>query len=412
MAVEIDRNASSSWASETSKRLESLALQASNVCATKIHMAHLLLAPFASHLYELAALVKEMQREAEIRGAGLLITSMNNMDCLLRTAEQLVQTFSASLKLRCSDEIRVLEESGATKLGPKEQSLHDSLEQGVLDSIVTDPALTVKLARQIAEALGFSSLDSEGFENEVRKLKLEKDVAEIRRRGMAHTLYLQQFIVLLEKAMAANLSISTANILRLPNSTQENSDKMPDRLKSSSHGGAPAVRDTLVLPLQSFICPITKDVMKDPVQIASGQTYERHAIERWFVDGHTRCPTGVELANTNMKSNIALKQSIAEWKDRNNSIRLDVASDLMRSPVKEQQLKSLVDLQALCEEDSLCKYKVASKSVVPLLVHLAESGDSEVRVHAWSLLGLLADNEECQVRVIFSTMFFKVPWLE
>ncbi|MCO5610129.1 hypothetical protein L7F22_064364 [Adiantum nelumboides] len=429
MAVDPDSRA----APDTSKRMASLALQVSNVCANKTHMAHLLLAPFASHLYEVAALVKEMQREAEIRNVVLPIASMSDMDSLLRNTEQLVQNYSgrsslyllmccpdllcqlkqmharlkatlaafcsddcgwsAFLELRCSEELRALEQAAATKLGPKEQSLHDSLEQGIIDSIVTDAVLTVKLGKQIVEALGFSSLNSEGFESEVSKLKLEKDRTEVRRRGMAHALYLQQFIVLLDKVMAANSSATNNQALRLSSSTRK-SDKVNGHSKSGSGAGA-AVRDTLVLPLQSFICPFTKDVMKDPVQIASGQTYERQAIERWFEDGHTRCPTGVELTNIHMKSNIALKQSIKEWKDRNNSIWLDVAADLMCSPVKEQQLKSLVDLQALCQEDSLCKYKVASKNVLPLLVRLAESGDSELSVHAWSLLGLLAENEEC-----------------
>eukprot|EP00250_Pteridium_aquilinum_P035162 c8755_g1_i1 orf=82-2883(+) len=413
------------WASETSRRLASLALRASNVCPSKTHIAHLLLAPFASHLYELAALLKEMQREAEIRGACLPSSSMNDMDSQLTAAEQLVESYSGrsslyllmccpdlfnhlkplyarlkaaldslsrdddwsgSLKVRFSDEMQALQQSGSVKLGPKEQSLHDSLEQGVLDSIVTDATLTTKLAKQIAESLGFSSLDSEGFGNEICKLKMEKDGAE-RRRGMAHALYLQQFIFLLEKAVTAS-----SNSFRLPIVAQG------DRVHhaQSGSGGPPTMRDTLVLPLQSFICPIMQDVMKDPVQIASGQTYERKAIERWFADGHTRCPTGVELANTNMKSNIALKQSIAEWKERNNTIRLDVAADLMHSDSKEQQLKSLQDLQALCQEESLYKYRVASKNLVPQLVHLAESSDLELRRNAFSMLGLLAENEECQ----------------
>lgn len=417
MAIE-DADFPPSWASDTSKRLASLALRASNVCPSKTHVAHLLLFPFASHIYELAALLKEMQREAEIRGARLASTSTRKMDAELKSAEQLVDDYygrcslyllmccpdlllqlkrcynnmkavldsfsrdegwSGSLKLRLSEEKQALQQGASIKLGPKEQSLHDSLEPGVLDSIVTDASLTSKLAKQIADCLGFGSLDSEGFGNEISRLKMEKDGAELR-RGMAHALYLQQFIILLEKAVAA-ASIRSASF----------------EARALVVPPTPAmVRDTLVLPLQSFICPITQDVMRDPVQIASGQTYERKAIERWFADGHTRCPTGVELANTNMKSNIALKQSIAEWKDRNNNIRLDVAADLLRSASEEQQMKALRDLQALCEEESLYKYKVASKSLMPLLVHLAESSDLKMRQKAFSMLGVLADNEECQ----------------
>ncbi|KAK8709285.1 hypothetical protein V6N13_060306 [Hibiscus sabdariffa] len=42
----------------------------------------------------------------------------------------------------------------------------------------------------------------------------------------------------------------------------------------------------LLQALRSFYCSITMDVMVDPVEISSGQTFERSAIERWFADGN------------------------------------------------------------------------------------------------------------------------------
>lgn len=35
-------------------------------------------------------------------------------------------------------------------------------------------------------------------------------------------------------------------------------------------------------PPDSFVCPISRDVMRDPVQASDGYTYERDAIEAWF----------------------------------------------------------------------------------------------------------------------------------
>ena len=42
--------------------------------------------------------------------------------------------------------------------------------------------------------------------------------------------------------------------------------------------------------LQTFICPITGDIMKDPVIGSDGHTYERSAIEQWLhtPDAHGR----------------------------------------------------------------------------------------------------------------------------
>lgn len=34
-----------------------------------------------------------------------------------------------------------------------------------------------------------------------------------------------------------------------------------------------------------FLCPITHDIMKDPVKCSDGFTYERRAINEWFLSG-------------------------------------------------------------------------------------------------------------------------------
>ena len=35
--------------------------------------------------------------------------------------------------------------------------------------------------------------------------------------------------------------------------------------------------------VSSFLCPITQEVMTDPVLTSDGHTYERDAIEHWYV---------------------------------------------------------------------------------------------------------------------------------
>ncbi|KAM1379417.1 hypothetical protein ACFX2I_021300 [Malus domestica] len=44
------------------------------------------------------------------------------------------------------------------------------------------------------------------------------------------------------------------------------------------------------LPPEELRCPISLQLMYDPVIIASGKTYERICIEKWFGDGHNTCP--------------------------------------------------------------------------------------------------------------------------
>ena len=65
--------------------------------------------------------------------------------------------------------------------------------------------------------------------------------------------------------------------------------------------------------LDSFQCPLTMEVMTDPVITADGQTYERTEIESWFARGERTSPlTGAELPNTNLTPNIALRNAIQE----------------------------------------------------------------------------------------------------
>lgn len=63
-----------------------------------------------------------------------------------------------------------------------------------------------------------------------------------------------------------------------------------------------------------FICPITQEVMSEPVMAADGYTYESSAISQWL-QAHTTSPmTNDPLPNTHLTPNHALRSAIMEWK--------------------------------------------------------------------------------------------------
>jgi hypothetical protein len=66
----------------------------------------------------------------------------------------------------------------------------------------------------------------------------------------------------------------------------------------------------------AFTCPITLDVMTDPViLLETGQTYERSALEEWFSRGKRECPaTGVSVVDTRVIPARSLKAAILEWR--------------------------------------------------------------------------------------------------
>ena len=62
----------------------------------------------------------------------------------------------------------------------------------------------------------------------------------------------------------------------------------------------------------SFMCPISHEVMRDPVTLSDGHSYERTAIERWLTTNDTSPMTGAALKGTDVVPNHALRNSILE----------------------------------------------------------------------------------------------------
>ncbi|XP_062101869.1 U-box domain-containing protein 4 [Humulus lupulus] len=68
-----------------------------------------------------------------------------------------------------------------------------------------------------------------------------------------------------------------------------------------------------------FCCPLSLELMTDPVIVASGQTYERAFIKNWIDLGLTVCPkTRQTLAHTNLITNYTVKALIVNWCESNH----------------------------------------------------------------------------------------------
>ena len=59
-----------------------------------------------------------------------------------------------------------------------------------------------------------------------------------------------------------------------------------------------------------FVCPITQELMFDPVIAADGHTYDRSAIQRWLTNHDTSPKTGKKLDHLNLVENHNLKRLI------------------------------------------------------------------------------------------------------
>ncbi len=154
---------------------------------------------------------------------------------------------------------------------------------------------------------------------------------------------------------------------------------------------------------EAFVCPLTKVVMRDPVTLESGQTYERSAIEDWFQQCCDKgqdpvCPLTGQKITAAPKSSIALRNTIEEWTTRNEQARIDIAQEFISAnSVESDVLFALKDLQVLCQRNKVNKYRIGDADLIPVIVARLKNGD-EVRVNALCTLRLLAeDNEDNKV---------------
>ncbi|VAI45810.1 unnamed protein product [Triticum turgidum subsp. durum] len=83
------------------------------------------------------------------------------------------------------------------------------------------------------------------------------------------------------------------------------------RLPSWGGGGCD---DTSFSVPKEFSCPISLDLMRDPVVASTGQTYDRPSIIQWIGEGHSTCPnSGQALADNRLVPNRALRSLISQW---------------------------------------------------------------------------------------------------
>ncbi|KAH9304652.1 hypothetical protein KI387_009056, partial [Taxus chinensis] len=86
-----------------------------------------------------------------------------------------------------------------------------------------------------------------------------------------------------------------------------------------------------------FRCPLSLELMSDPVIVASGQTYERAYIQQWLDQGMTTCPkTHQTLSHKNLIPNYTVKALIANWCESNNVPLPEPAKLLLNTSPRNQ----------------------------------------------------------------------------
>ncbi len=181
-------------------------------------------------------------------------------------------------------------------------------------------------------------------------------------------------------------------------------------LSSSGRGGCSSS------PPDEFRCPISLDLMSDPVIVASGHTYDRVSITRWIDAGNQTCfKSGQKLSHLSLIPNYALRSLISQWCE-DHHIPFDKQDKVSKkgssmehiattkaaleatkvtasflvgklvtgSPEAQKQAAYELRLLAKCSMDNrMC---IADAGAIPLLVSLLSSKDSKTQENAVTAL--------------------------
>ncbi|KDP26130.1 hypothetical protein JCGZ_22231 [Jatropha curcas] len=117
------------------------------------------------------------------------------------------------------------------------------------------------------------------------------------------------------------------------------------------------LRDDLYITVPSFFrCPISLDVMKSPVSLCTGVTYDRASIQKWLDNGNNTCPATMQvLQSKEFVPNHTLQRLIQIWSDsvqQQHSHRVDSSANSLPS---QDEIKSIVkDIETKKERDRCC----------------------------------------------------------
>ena len=99
----------------------------------------------------------------------------------------------------------------------------------------------------------------------------------------------------------------------------------------------------------ALCCPISMEIMRDPVISADGHTYERAEIESWFANNRTSPKTGAVLPHCSLIPNHAVKAMISDFHDEARR-RQACHDECSSAAVSAAAHRATVGLAAWCPE--------------------------------------------------------------
>jgi hypothetical protein len=138
-----------------------------------------------------------------------------------------------------------------------------------------------------------------------------------------------------------------------------------------------------------FLCPISLELMKDPVTVSTGITYDRESIEKWLFSGkNNTCPLTKQAlpADCDLTPNHTLRRLIQSWCTVNASHgieriptpkppinKIQIAKLLNNAKTPQLKTKCLQKLRSLASESSANKRCMEASVAVEFLASIVST---------------------------------------
>ncbi|KAL6346780.1 hypothetical protein AAG906_002896 [Vitis piasezkii] len=397
----------------------------------------------------------------ELRELGTAAVSGEALGCLARLKKALVSAKKLLKNCNYGSKIYLAHESEAVAV--RFHAVYDKLNQALDDLPYNDLGISDEVKEQVE--LMRMQLKRAKRRTETQDIELAMDLMVVFSKTddrNADTAILERLASKLELRTVADLKVETAAVRKLVKEraglSAEASQQIVELLgkfkklagmeESSVLDGPVLSRNlqkcpSLVIP-HEFLCPISLEIMTDPVIVATGQvisyelyesfciilamlstviqsdivfpgilkTYERESIQKWLDSDHHTCPkTGQTLVHLSLAPNYALRNLILQWCEKNqfelprkdikagsNGSSIQVKQKIsslvqnLSSSQPDVQRKAIMKIRMLAKENPDNRIRIANRGGIPPLVQLLSYPDSKLQEHTvTALLNLSID---------------------
>ncbi|KAH6824101.1 hypothetical protein C2S53_004067 [Perilla frutescens var. hirtella] len=152
-----------------------------------------------------------------------------------------------------------------------------------------------------------------------------------------------------------------------------------------------------------FRCPISMDVMKSPVSLCTGVTYDRSSIEKWLALGHKTCPATMQtLPSTHTTPNLTLRRLIQLWLSHadatqalpsSSAVSKQAAAEIIKGEFDAESAEKLIGFMKASEGN--LKFVALSNGAVSRFVEIfAETDEIRIRELIVEVFDLIS-SENC-----------------